>query len=137
MSGGRTLTFVAPTEAAGVSFIPRVVAKGATIVADEAGHWDVLHGTFDAQRINHRVAYSLDGVNTNQAESYFSRLRRMVEGQHHHVSARYLYAYAAQAVWIEDHRRRDNGTNAHGALSLALAHPISRDWKGYWQRRRA
>jgi hypothetical protein len=28
-----------------------------------------------------------DGVCTNQAESFFSRLRRMVGGQHHKVSA--------------------------------------------------
>ena len=29
-----------------------------------------------------------DGISTNQVESYFSRLRRMVDGQHHHVSPR-------------------------------------------------
>jgi hypothetical protein len=28
------------------------------------------------RRINHRRAYSADGACTNQAESYFSRLRR-------------------------------------------------------------
>lgn len=93
--GGRTMTFVAPTEGAGVAFVPRIVAKGSKIVADEASHWDVLHGSFPADRINHRVAYSLDGINTNLAESFFSRLRRMVAGQHHHVSTQHLHAYAA------------------------------------------
>jgi hypothetical protein len=34
------------------------------------------------QRINHSQAYSRDGVHTNLAESYFSRLRRMIGGQH-------------------------------------------------------
>jgi hypothetical protein len=34
----------------------------------------------------------------------------------------------------EDNRRLDNGTLAHRALGLALKHPISRRWKGYWQR---
>jgi hypothetical protein len=29
----------------------------------------------------------------------------MVRGQHHHVSPRYLAAYAAHAAWMEDHRR--------------------------------
>jgi len=65
-----------------------------------------------------------------QAESYFSRLRRMVGGQHHHVSARYLHQYAHEAAWKEDHRRLSNGALADRTLKLALAHPVSRDWKG-------
>jgi hypothetical protein len=39
------------------------------------------------RRINHSVAYSLDGGCTNQAASYFSRLRRAEVGKHHHISA--------------------------------------------------
>lgn len=132
--GGRTITFVAPSEAPGVERIPRLVAKGAKIIADEATHWDVLHGTFEAERINHSVAYSLDGVNTNMVESFFSRLRRMVSGQHHHVSAQYLHQYAAHAAWLEDHRRLDNGALTHRALGLALHNQKSRVWAGYWQR---
>ena len=72
--------------------------------ADEASHWDGLHAYFEAHRINHSEAYSLNGVCTNQAESYFSRLRRMAQGQHHHVSPRYLHQYAVHAAWMEDHR---------------------------------
>jgi transposase-like protein len=67
-------------------------------------------------------------------ESYFSRLRRMVAGQHHFVSHGYLYQYANHAAWLEDHRRRSNGSNASALLSGALHHPVSRVWKGYWQR---
>jgi len=48
-------------------------------------------------------------LKTNQAESYFSRLRRMVDGQHHSVSPQYLHQYAAHAAWREDHRREANG----------------------------
>jgi hypothetical protein len=60
-------------------------------------------------------------------------LRTMIAGQHHHVSARYLAAYAAHAAWLEDHRRLDNGALCHRALGLALHHSTSA-WKGYWQR---
>jgi ISXO2 transposase-like protein len=35
-------------------------------------------------RINHSVAFTDDGACTNQAESFFSRLRRAELGQHHH-----------------------------------------------------
>jgi len=132
--GGKTRTLVVKQEADGVEPITKIIAGDAVVHADEASHWDRLHATFRAMRINHSDAYSLNGVCTNQAESYFSRLRKMVEGQHHHVSPQYLSAYAAHAAWMEDHRREDNGQLCHRALGLALAHPVSRNWKGYWQR---
>ena len=131
---GRTLTFVRKTEAEGVAIVSDRVGRLSRVFADEGSHWDRLHAGFDTYRINHSEAYAIDGVSTNQAESYFSRLRRMVTGQHHHVSARYLSAYAAHAAWMEDHRRMDNGAATHRTLGLALAHPVSRQWKGYWQR---
>ena len=131
---GRTLALVTKHEAEGVEIVKRVVAPGSTVHADEASHWDALHGLYDTKRINHTVAYLVDGACTNQAESFLARLRRMVDGQHHHVSPRYLYQYATHAAWLEDHRRLDNGTLAHRALRLALAHKVSRNWKGYWQR---
>ncbi len=72
---------------------------------------------------------------TNQAESYFSRLRRMEIGTHHHVSGRYLQAYAREAAWREDYRRLPKGTLYLITAGAALAHPVSREWKGYWQRK--
>ncbi len=131
---GRTLTHVAKHEGEGVEIAKRVVDRLAVIHADEASHWDALHGGWETCRINHSEAYSHDGCCTNQAESFFSRLRRMVRGQHHFVSPQYLHQYAAHAAWLEDHRRLDNGALAHRALGLALNHKVSRNWKGYWQR---
>lgn len=131
---GRTLALVTKAEADGVDIVKTRVAPGAVIHADEATHWDNLHSHFETKRINHTIAYSLDGACTNQAESFLARLRRMVDGQHHHVSPRYLYQYAAHAAWLEDHRRLDNGALAKRAVGLAMAHPVSRTWKGYWQR---
>jgi hypothetical protein len=131
---GRTRTFVVRQEADGIEIVKRVVAKGSVLQADEAAHWDELHAHYETMRINHKIAYSLDGACTNWAESFIGRLRRMVEGQHHHVSPQYLYQYANHAAWIEDHRRLDNGCLAYRALGLAMACPVSRIWKGYWQR---
>lgn len=132
---GRTVTFVGKQEAEGVELAQRVVSRTAVIHADEGSHWDHLHDGWQVHRINHSEAYCTGDICTNQAESYFSRLRRMVSGQHHFVSAQYLYQYAAHAAWLEDHRREANGTLAHRAIGLAMAHPVSRNWKGYWQRR--
>ena len=131
---GRTVTTVTKSEADGVVFVKAVVAADAEVHADEASHWDALHARFNTMRINHSEAYSKDGACTNQAESFLARLRKMVEGQHHHVSPQHLHQYATHAAWLEDHRREDNGQLYHRALGLALAHPVSRDWKGYWQR---
>lgn len=132
---GRTLTFVRHAESEGVAIVRERVAAGAAIMADEASHWDTLDAFFPVARINHSEAYSLNGVCTNQAESYFSRLRRMVAGQHHHVSPQYLHAYAAHAAWLEDRRRESNGALAERIVWNAMAAPVSRQWKGYWQRR--
>lgn len=133
---GRTKTTVTKQESDGVAFVAKVVQPGSVVHADEASHWDALHAKFQTQRINHSEAYSLNGACTNQAESFLARLRRMVDGQHHHVSPRHLHQYAAHAAWMEDHRRLDNGTLAKRVLKLAMAHPVSREWKGYWQRAR-
>jgi transposase-like protein len=132
---GRTRTFVARHEAEGVEIAKRIVSRTAIMHADEASHWDALHDGWTVNRINHSVAYSMDDACTNQAESFFSRLRRMIDGQHHTVSPQYLHQYANHAAWMEDHRRLANGALAHRALGLALSHSKSRAWCGYWQRR--
>jgi transposase-like protein len=132
---GRTRTFIGKHEPEGVAIVRHVVTLGSTIIADEATRWDVLPFHYATQRINHSVAYSLDGVSTNQVESFFSRLRRMIEGQHHYVSPQYLHQYAAHAAWLEDHRGMDNGAMVNRALGLSLSHPKSKEWCGYWQRK--
>lgn len=132
--GGRTLTTVVRNEADGIEFVLNSVERDTVLQADEASHWDALHAYHETYRINHQWAYSFDGACTNQAESFFARLRRMVRGQHHHVSPQYLHQYAAQAAWAEDNRRNDNGSLARQAIALAMAHSVSREWKGYWQR---
>lgn len=132
--GGKTLPFVTRNEADAVTIIRQRIAMGSIVHADEAAGWDTLHAYYEMRRINHSLAYSKDGACTNQAESYFSRLRRAEIGQHHHVSGKYLAAYAIEMAWREDNRRMPNGTLHQAATGAALGHPISRVWKGYWQR---
>ena len=56
-------------------------------------------------------------------------------GTHHHVSGPYLHSYAREMAWREDTRRKPNGMLYLLVASAALAHPVSREWKGYWQRK--
>jgi transposase-like protein len=134
--GGDTRVTVVPRETDAVPFVRAIVQPGAVIHADEGGAWDRLHAHYDMRRINHSVAFSKDGACTNQAESYFSRLRRAEWGQHHHISGRYLLAYAVEMSWREDRRRDPNGSQHTAITGAALSHPVSRQWSGYWQPRR-
>ena len=127
---GRTLPFVGMSEAEGVALANENVSRLSTMSADEASHWDELHMGYEVDRVNHSEIYSDHGKHTNMVESYFSRLRRMVQGQHHFVSPQYLHQYANHAAWLEDNRRTDNGTFAHTLVSNSMGAPVSRQWKG-------
>lgn len=131
---GKTLTFVANSEGASVETVRDHIEIGSTVYADDAAHWNALHARYLTKRIDHSVCYSDGEACTNQAESFFSRLRRAEIGTHHHFAGPYLAAYAAEMDWREDRRRQSNGVQYLAILSAALAHPVSRQWKGYWQR---
>jgi transposase-like protein len=134
---GRTLPFVVPKESDGVPIIRQRVETGTILHADEARGWDTLHASYETKRVNHSVAYQQDGVDTNQAESFFSRLRRAEFGIHHRIAGRCLGQYANEMAWREDHRRTSNGEQFTMVTALAARHSISREWAGYWQRNRA
>jgi transposase-like protein len=133
--GGRTIPFVVPSESDAVPMIRRRIASGTVVHADESASWDRLHASFDMRRVNHSVEYkSIDDACTNQAESFFSRLRRAEIGQHHRISGHLLHQYANEAAWREDNRRKPNGTNWNAIIDAALAGPKSPVWTSYWHR---
>jgi len=68
----------------------------------------------EVHRVNHSHEYKAeDGANVNQAESFFSRMRRAETGQHHRISGHLLHQYANEASWRED----DRCANRLGQLS--------------------
>ena len=134
--GGKTLTFVAKSEAAGVQTIAQTVQRGSVIYADESSVYDKLNARFETRRINHRQRYAEGDTRTNMAESFFSRLRRAEVGTHHRIAGPYLQRYAAEMAWRENNRRVANGTQYLMATTAAITAPISQQWKGYWQRGR-
>ena len=132
---GRTLPFVVAREGAAVPLIRRHVASGTIVMADEGSGWDALHASYDTRRVNHSVEYVAEGgANVNQAESFFSRLRRAEYGVHHRISGRHLQQYANEMAWREDARREPNGLQYRRIVGASLHHPKSREWCGYWQR---
>ena len=131
---GLTLPFVFRNEGDAIATIGARVKPTATIFADEARGWDALHDRFLTKRVNHQECYSDGEACTNQAESFFSRLRRAELGIHHRISGAYLAAYAGEMAWRENNRRVSNGAQYLGMTAAALNAPVSRRWKGYWQR---
>lgn len=132
--GGKTLAVVAKSERLALGQIYERVDPTSVVHVDESPSWDNIANKFYSYRINHSVQYSDRGACTNQAESYFSRLRRAEIGVHHKISGRYLGSYANEMAWREDTRRTANGVQFKLAVKAAMAHPVSDKWAGYWQR---
>jgi len=132
----RTLSFVIGREnQADVGTLAgRFIAPGTVISTDESDAYDLLHARFAMRRVNHQVEYRAeDGTTNNQAESYFSRFRRMEIGQTHKFGIRYLANYANEAAYREDTRRLSNGEIFRDILAKCAHTPTHRDWCGYWQ----
>jgi transposase-like protein len=135
---GQTLAWVVNRESEAVSMIRQAVASGTEVHADESRSWDILHASFPMKRVNHSTEFKADdGACTNQAESYFSRLRCSEFGIHHRISGHLLQAYASECAWREDNRRVANGTQWRWVIGAALGSGKSARWAGYWHRERA
>ncbi|MBZ9606109.1 IS1595 family transposase [Phyllobacterium chamaecytisi] len=108
--------------------------RTAKILADEHKSYDHLTDLNELERVNHSKAYrSKSGANTNQVESFFSRVQRAYIGIHHRFSLKYFDWYVAELAWREDVRRNDNRNQFFEVLGRALKQPTSRYLCGYWQ----
>lgn len=136
MGGFKTVTAVARSEneTSIKAFVKKHVAKGAMVSADENRSYDALHASYKMERVNHSKEYvGANGENTNQAESFFSRFRRMQLGQVHKFGNLYLNRYANEAAYREDTRRQSNGEIFFNIMERCADKPVSRHFKGYWQ----
>ena len=70
---------------------------------------------------------------TNLVESANSRIRCGQRGIYRHWDPVWLDLYAAEFGWRETMSRRDNGTAIAELIGLALRHPVSRNFCGYYQ----
>jgi transposase-like protein len=83
--------------------IAEQVDLGSTILyTDESrSYMPISHELAGHETVNHSadeyVRYTEAGpVTTNQAEGFFSQLKRSIDGTHHHVSAEHLHRYLAE-----------------------------------------
>jgi hypothetical protein len=133
--GGPAIPSVVRQEGEAVALIRKHVAGGTTLHTDEADHWRVLRLSYPMVQVRHSVNYrGDDGANINQVESFFARMRRSRWGVHHRMAGQHLQAYADEMAWRENHRREANGTHWEIVTQIALVHPKSGFWAGYWHR---
>jgi len=137
----KTRTFIIKTENAfDINNIVRAHVKAeATLHADEFNSYNELKNYFDnVVRVNHSLHYTdpITKACTNQAESFFSRMRRGFIGQHHRMSVKYLDAYASEMAYREDMRRETNGATFRDVVGMTASTIHTSQWVGYWQRNR-
>lgn len=109
------------------------IAKQTTIRSDELsayGNLKLMGYTHEV--VNHSEEFSTDtGINQNQAESYFSRMRRACIGVYHRVTPKYMLDYACEAAWREDFRRHDTLSQMTKLFNRVCGTGLSQDWRNY------
>lgn len=134
---GRTVAAVCRSENARdiEALVRKYVEKGSVIRTDELSAYGNLKLMgYTHQTVNHSVELSTEfGINQNQAESYFSRLRRAAIGVYHRISPRYMLDYCIEMGWREDIRKTDAFLQLGNLVRRIFATGFSADWRRYCQ----
>lgn len=115
------------------SLVAKYVKPGSLIYSDNHSCYTSLGSAYTVKQVNHAEEYSSDdGVNENQAESFFNRLRNLF-GQIHKCHPKLLLYYANEIAWREDHRRKSFYWQFETMVKCCLKTGQSRNWSKYWQ----
>lgn len=133
----RTLVFIThsenPKDATEIAL--EWIEPNSTVWTDEHPAYGSFAAYFDHATVNHSMEFSTDaGVNNNQAESFFMRCRRLVIGQIHRLTPKYMYDYAQEMAWREDVRHLGSARRILENLGKTVLNaPRSKWWSRYWQ----
>lgn len=131
----RSIVQIVPTESRewAEPLAKQFVKRGSTVMTDEHPAYGMYMARFNHATVNHSVEFSTDdGVSNNQAESFFSRMRRLVIGQVHRVTPKYMLDYVTEIAWREDNRRVSTKRMVEDILGKTQK-SRSRWWRGYYQ----
>jgi hypothetical protein len=133
----RTITCVLKAESPAevIQAVQKYVAPGTYIETDDGKAFSALNRLgYKHKTVRHSVEYSTDeGVNNNQAEALFSRLRRAEYGVYHGMRPKYLAFYSAEFGWRDDNRKKSMKEKFKSLLSCILRADISYAFRGYGQ----
>lgn len=118
-----------------IPLIQKYVAKGSTIMTDESHAYRRLNDLgYNHMAVQHKKQWrTVEGVNNNQAESFFSRMRRAEYGIFHRFTPTYLKDYANEIAWREDCRRMSCRQRYENLLSRIFLVGRSEWFRGYHQ----
>lgn len=133
---GPSRAIVCPREQDILPRLSEILEKDTIVFTDKFSGSGRIAAHYQHFRVNHSENYADGWISTNWAESYFSVLRRCELGTHHHIAGGYILHYANAACWRQDRRGVSDRENFCELIALASRHPVSRLWKGYWQRRK-
>ncbi len=110
------------------------VTPGTRIMTDENAAYNCLGIDYDHDTVEHRIEFSSNtGVNDNQAESYFSRLRLYAVGVARRMESKYAMDIAVEMAWRDDTRKLTEGQKLAHLTKAVFSSGLSRWWRGYWQ----
>lgn len=115
------------------ALIHKWIQPSSTVRTDELPAYKNLPPLlYNHEFVNHSVEFSTDtGVNENQAESFFSRMRRSEIGVYHRITPHYMLDYANEMAWREEMRRTDTAAQLKNLVSRTFNAGISPDWRAY------
>lgn len=115
------------------ALVHKHVAKNSTIRSDElSAYGNLKYQGYGHETVNHSKEFSTDkGVNQNQAESFFSRMRRAFIGIYHRITPRYMLDYSAEIAWREDVRRHRTTNQLQMLVRCVFSSGVSPDWFNY------
>jgi transposase-like protein len=115
------------------ALVTRHVAKKSMIRSDElTAYGNLKYMGYSHEAVNHSKEFSRDdGVNQNQAESFFSRMRRSCIGIYHRITPRYMLDYASEMAWREDVRRKNTEQQMQLLVKRVFGAGLSSDWTNY------
>jgi transposase-like protein len=101
------------------------------LYTDEAAPYEKLGRKFGQHHtVNHskdEYARSIPGqrISTNPAESFFSQLKRSLDGTHHHVSREHLHRYLAEFDFKYDTRKMDDPQRLQAMVNRVAGRRLS------------
>ena len=130
----RVVVAMAESQKVAVKIAEMMIQPKSLIMTDENAAYKPLAAFYDHQFVEHAFEFSNpDGVNENQAECYFSRMRRAEYGTFHGYSPKYLIDYAQEFAWREDLRRHTEREKMQDLFDRIFKNGKSVWWRGYWQ----
>lgn len=134
----RTITFILKKESAELilPLIKKHVSKDALIMTDCGNAFNQIESRLGIRHfsVNHSKCYQDEfGVNNNQAESFFSRIRRAEYGTFNGIGRTYLAFYAAEFAYRNDSKYFGINARFDDLLSKILKSEPSKFFSGYNQ----